>query len=239
MQIKEQHILDLLCSNLQLLVCTKDLVSYLHNVAFLSPKDNPYKEIIAFWNENIYLPEDPVYQDILTAPQKQLMQQIHTSFGSLASIPSKVSFHSSKESKNNPLTDCFQTPQWLLIQEQADALLALLRTATTKPSAATKPTKTTKNPAQKVPEKQAPSYLPFETARTFVRSLKLKTTKDWQRYCQNKLSHRPHLPPNIPLHPDQVYRDKGWKSWTHWFGSNAINNFFKSKKNLKTIYPSS
>ena len=55
--------------------------------------------------------------------------------------------------------------------------------------------------------------LPFEEARTFVRTLKLGRNKEWLAY--NKSGKRPK---NIPSRPEKVYRDTGWVSMPNWLG---------------------
>jgi hypothetical protein len=55
--------------------------------------------------------------------------------------------------------------------------------------------------------------LSFEAARTFARTLKLKTQKEW--YAYSKSGKRPS---NIPSNPQTVYRDSGWISMPDWLG---------------------
>ena len=40
------------------------------------------------------------------------------------------------------------------------------------------------------------------------------TGRDWWEWC------RDNRPPNIPIRPDVIYKNKGWKSWKDWFGEN-------------------
>jgi hypothetical protein len=56
------------------------------------------------------------------------------------------------------------------------------------------------------------SALSFEAARTFVRTLKLNTYKEWKEYSKSG------RPSNIPSHPDETYRDAGWVSMPDWLG---------------------
>ena len=55
--------------------------------------------------------------------------------------------------------------------------------------------------------------LSFVAARTFVRTLKLRSMKEWHAY--SKSGKRPS---NIPGSPDKVYRDAGWISMPDWLG---------------------
>lgn len=56
-------------------------------------------------------------------------------------------------------------------------------------------------------------WLPFEEARAFVRSLRLKHTLEWRKYAASIFR-----PKNIPSNPNDTYRDKGWIGWTDWIG---------------------
>ncbi|MCL5611103.1 MAG: hypothetical protein M1485_00890, partial [Chloroflexi bacterium] len=60
-------------------------------------------------------------------------------------------------------------------------------------------------------------YLPFEKARKFARSLKLKSLTEWSRWAKLK-----EKPDNIPAYPNSVYRDKGWESWGDWLGTGTL-----------------
>ena len=62
-------------------------------------------------------------------------------------------------------------------------------------------------------KKTKESFLSFEAARNFVRTLKLGSQKEWYEY--NKSSKRPS---NIPSHPHTMYRDTGWVSMSDWLG---------------------
>ena len=56
-------------------------------------------------------------------------------------------------------------------------------------------------------------FLSFEAARTFARTLKLGSKKEWNEY--SKSGKRPS---NIPGAPRQMYSDAGWVSWPDWMG---------------------
>jgi hypothetical protein len=53
-------------------------------------------------------------------------------------------------------------------------------------------------------------FLPFEEARKYVR--KNMTGRNWWEWC------RTNRPSNIPIRPDVIYKNEGWKSWEDWFG---------------------
>lgn len=61
-------------------------------------------------------------------------------------------------------------------------------------------------------------YLLFEEARSFVRSLDLKTQEGWKEYSKSGKK-----PANIPANPYGVYKNKGWIDWIDWVGGDAIN----------------
>eukprot|EP00947_MAST-08B_sp_MAST-8B-sp1_P001282 g1282.t1 len=61
---------------------------------------------------------------------------------------------------------------------------------------------------------QSGVYLPFLDARAWVRQRNLKSQKEWFEW--RKSGQRPS---NIPSHPDQVYRGKGWVSYGDWLGT--------------------
>ena len=51
----------------------------------------------------------------------------------------------------------------------------------------------------------------FVSARKYVRSLGLKTKREWDAY-------KPNLPEDIPLAPNRAYKDD-WVSWIDWLGN--------------------
>ena len=61
------------------------------------------------------------------------------------------------------------------------------------------------------------NYQPFEQARNFVRSVKLKTQDEWRTYCKSG-----HKPDDIPANPRGVYKDSGWISMRDWLGTEIV-----------------
>ncbi|MEY4668712.1 MAG: hypothetical protein RL518_1411 [Pseudomonadota bacterium] len=61
-------------------------------------------------------------------------------------------------------------------------------------------------------------YLPFEEARAFVHSLKLKNDSEWRKFCRGQIPEKGTLPSNIPAKPSRTYAKKGWKSVSDWLG---------------------
>ena len=57
----------------------------------------------------------------------------------------------------------------------------------------------------------------FAQARTFIRQLKLKSVKKWQKFCSSEFRN-----PELPIHPNQHYKDE-WESWSDFLGILPIN----------------
>ncbi len=60
-------------------------------------------------------------------------------------------------------------------------------------------------------------YLPYDEAKEFVRKLKIKNTEEWSIFCKSKKK-----PNNIPVHPNQTYKNKGWVNFAEWLGTSNI-----------------
>jgi hypothetical protein len=92
-----------------------------------------------------------------------------------------------------------------------------------------------------VPPDDRKDYSTFYPAREFARSLRLKTKNDWMEYTGQK--EPLHLKYNVllPGKPWLEYKNKGWKGWADWLGTNVqfkdfktTRKFIRSKK-FKTI----
>ena len=64
----------------------------------------------------------------------------------------------------------------------------------------------------------------FEEALEFARSLKLKSSTDWHKYCAGGFPELPNRPLDIPSNPDKAYKDSGWKNIGHWLGTGNVSN---------------
>ena len=60
-------------------------------------------------------------------------------------------------------------------------------------------------------------FLPFDQALVVARSLGLASQKDW--YAWSKSGGRPV---NVPSAPNATYKNKGWKNWQHWLGTDIV-----------------
>ena len=62
-------------------------------------------------------------------------------------------------------------------------------------------------------------YRSFEDAKKFVQSLKLKNRDEWQIYYKSG-----KVPKDIPKHPEDAYKDKGFTSVGDWLGTEYVAN---------------
>jgi hypothetical protein len=65
-------------------------------------------------------------------------------------------------------------------------------------------------------------YQPFMDAREYVQKLGLKSKTEWTKMCRGQLIETAPIPKDIPLHPDNHYKDHGWISWGDWLGTGQI-----------------
>ena len=57
----------------------------------------------------------------------------------------------------------------------------------------------------------------FSDAKIFVHSRNLKSRNKWLEFCKSGKK-----PDDIPMYPNEYYKDKGWISWGDWLGTNTI-----------------
>ncbi|MDD2765970.1 MAG: hypothetical protein PHE83_18565 [Opitutaceae bacterium] len=60
---------------------------------------------------------------------------------------------------------------------------------------------------------------PYAEAREFVRSLKLRSAKEWRDYARNGLPGLPPKPADIPSKVAECYRSSGWRGFNDWLGT--------------------
>ena len=65
-------------------------------------------------------------------------------------------------------------------------------------------------------------FRPFEDARNFVRSLNLKSTKEWIDFYSGRMQSKGKIPFDIPTAPERCYKDAGWKGMGDWLGTGII-----------------
>jgi len=61
---------------------------------------------------------------------------------------------------------------------------------------------------------QGRKYRTYAKARSFARSLKLKSGAEWTKFTKSS-----RFPKDIPAKPDRAYKDNGWKGWGDWLGT--------------------
>ena len=62
-----------------------------------------------------------------------------------------------------------------------------------------------------------PTWRNFKDARKFVQSLGLKSNKEWREFCKSD-----EKPDNIPVKPQDRYKNKGWVDWGDFLGTGTI-----------------
>jgi Phage-integrase repeat unit len=63
------------------------------------------------------------------------------------------------------------------------------------------------------PRKPPGGWRPFEEAREVVRTLNLRTGKEWKEYARSE-----KRPADIPMNPPKVYENEGWVDLADWLG---------------------
>jgi superfamily II DNA or RNA helicase len=63
------------------------------------------------------------------------------------------------------------------------------------------------------------NYRSFEEARAFVHQLQLKNRQEWAEWVKSEAR-----PDDIPVSPNQVYKDTGWDGVGDWLGTGVIAN---------------
>lgn len=62
-------------------------------------------------------------------------------------------------------------------------------------------------------------YRAFEEARTFARSLNLKSRAGWEEFCKGNSTEIGTLPSDVPAIPRQMHIKQGWCGWGDWLGT--------------------
>lgn len=65
-------------------------------------------------------------------------------------------------------------------------------------------------------------FRPFKDARLFVRSLRLRSARQWNAYAAGKLAQVGIRPSDIPAAPDKTYAKQGWLNWRDWLGTEEV-----------------
>ena len=75
-------------------------------------------------------------------------------------------------------------------------------------------------------------HRPFEEARKFVRSLHLKSTKEWLKFTKGQMPEKGTLPSDIPANPCGAYRNKGWLGVGDWLGTGVLATKFRKYRSF-------
>ena len=76
----------------------------------------------------------------------------------------------------------------------------------------------------------------FKEARNFVHALKLKSGKEWRQYCRGELEGlgpKPPKPGDIPVNPNQTYKNQGWQGMGDWLGTGTIATFNREYRSFE------
>ena len=60
----------------------------------------------------------------------------------------------------------------------------------------------------------------FESAKKFVNTLNLKDITEWNEYCKSG-----NKPDDIPSDPENIYKNKEWKTMKHWLNTKSPGTF--------------
>jgi hypothetical protein len=75
---------------------------------------------------------------------------------------------------------------------------------------------------------QQKEFWPYEKARDFVHTLKLKDEDEWYSYCKSGKK-----PPEVPTAVRSAYKDKGWKSMGDWLGTAKVATFDRKYRSFE------
>ena len=77
------------------------------------------------------------------------------------------------------------------------------------------------------------TFRPYNKAKQFVHSLKLKSFREWGMYCRGAIRDKKPLPPDIPTTPSRTYADSDWKGNGDWLGTDYIANQLRKYRSFK------
>ena len=76
------------------------------------------------------------------------------------------------------------------------------------------------------------TWLSYEDAKEYVRSIKLSSYDEWKAYIDNRIENLPARPMDLPKSPQFVYKNDGWTNWSDWLGNN-IDDVVDKKHEIK------
>lgn len=78
------------------------------------------------------------------------------------------------------------------------------------------------------------TFLPFEEARAFARSLNLTKSSQWELYCAGKLRCSVEKPSNIPSSPNKAYKDE-FTNYKDWLGIPDFLPFEEAREYVRAL----
>jgi len=70
----------------------------------------------------------------------------------------------------------------------------------------------------KIPLKDLSNYCRYEIAQSFAHKLKFSSAEHWRNYIKDENNLDKIIHNKIPLFPDRIYFENGWKSWQKFLG---------------------
>ena len=77
------------------------------------------------------------------------------------------------------------------------------------------------------------TFRSFEDARSYVRSLNLKSQPEWAAYCKGEISKKGVKPADIPAVPERVYKNDGWNGLGDWLGTGRIATHLRKYRSFE------
>ena len=74
------------------------------------------------------------------------------------------------------------------------------------------------------------NFKPYKYAKNYALSLNFSNIDEWKEHTKNE-----NFPLDIPVNPNQTYKDKGWISYGDFLGTNRIANQFKKFVTYKDL----
>jgi len=68
-------------------------------------------------------------------------------------------------------------------------------------------------------------FLKYEDAKKWIEKYKISSRKMWYKYISTR-----SIPSFIPTNPQRTYKNDGWNSWGHWFGTGNARGGFSCRK---------
>jgi hypothetical protein len=80
---------------------------------------------------------------------------------------------------------------------------------------------------------QLRDFRSYKLARAFVRSLKLKSCREWRQFYKGQILEKGKLPSDIPANPREIYKNSGWIGFGDWLGTKTIAPRLRTFRSFK------